>query len=37
VRAVIEKLRRHGFAADEIRRFIEAELNLDSEEVRDGH
>jgi GntR family transcriptional regulator len=37
VRSFIEKLRKQGFAADEIRRFVDAELNLDAEEVRSGH
>lgn len=37
VRAFVEKLRKQGFATDEIRRFVEAELNLTAEEVRRGH
>ena len=37
VRSSIEKLRRQGFATDEIRRFVDAELNLEEEEVRSGH
>lgn len=37
VRAAVEKLRGHGFARDEIRRLVEAELNLDAEEVRGDH
>jgi len=37
VRSAVEKLRKHGFAADEIRRFVDAELNLDAQEVRGGY
>ena len=37
VRTLAERLRKLGFAPDEIRRFVEAELDLDSEEVRGGH
>lgn len=37
VRTLVEKLRGHGFADDEIRRFVEAELVLDAEDVRSGH
>jgi GntR family transcriptional regulator len=37
VRTTVEKLRKQGFASDEIRRFVDAELNLDAEEVRSGY
>jgi GntR family transcriptional regulator len=37
VRSVVERLRKHGFDSGEIRRFVEAELNLDSKKVRSGH
>jgi hypothetical protein len=33
----VEKLRKHGFAPEEIRRFVEAELNLHAEGVRAGY
>lgn len=37
VRGAVEKLRKHGFAPEEIRRFVEAELNLHAEGVRGGY
>jgi DNA-binding transcriptional regulator YhcF (GntR family) len=37
VRTLTERLRKQGFASDEIRRFVEAELDLDSEEVPGDH
>ena len=37
VRTAVEKLRKQGFANDEIRRFVDAELNLEAEEIRSGH
>jgi GntR family transcriptional regulator len=37
VKAAVEKLRKQGFVSDEIRRFVDAELNLDTEEVRGDH
>ena len=35
VRDFVERLRKRGFAAGEIRRFVDAELNTEAEEVRD--
>ena len=38
VKGAVDKLRKHGFTPGEIRRFVEAELTMDtSEEVHDGH
>jgi GntR family transcriptional regulator len=37
VRAAVQKLRKHGFASDEIRRFVDAELNLDAAGVPGGY
>ena len=34
VRTLVEKLRRHGFSDGEIRRYVEAELSLETEETR---
>jgi hypothetical protein len=37
VKATIEKMRNRGFTPDEIRRFVDAELNACVEEARVGH
>jgi GntR family transcriptional regulator len=37
VRDFVEKLRKRGFTNDEIRRFLEAELTVAAEEVRNGN
>jgi GntR family transcriptional regulator len=37
VRGFVERLQKQGFTTDEIRRFVEAELNLTAEEARSGN
>ena len=37
VRGLVERLCKHAFAPDEIRRFVEAELHLHAEEIHGGH